>query len=276
MLAEASELEKQLHHPTFPSSGGFFSVNVDTLRNTLILVVAVLLMALLFRSRYNADRPNKLQAGLEFLADYINSLVKDTLGAKPINLAPVAISLFFFLLLANWMGLIPGLKSPTNDLNTAAGLAIMSIFLLHFNSVRVRGPVGYFAHFFSVVTPSWKNPLGALARILFAMLEVIQEVSRPITLTCRLYFNIFAGEFTLALFIYLLGVAAVVIGPIWVGFSLFIGGIQAFIFTMLTIAYIHMGTEVHTDHGDEAPGSVPATSGETARHATHTQEAAAA
>jgi F-type H+-transporting ATPase subunit a len=280
LLADAgttNSLEEQLHHPTWPSSGGFLAVNVDTLRNTLILVALFLVVAVIFRMRYDARRPNKLQVFLEGLVDFVsNYLVKGTLGDKPITIAPMAITLFFFLLFANWLGLIPGFKSPTNDINTAAGLAIMSIFLLHFYSVKVRRPGGYVKHYFSVVTPSWRNPLGAVARILFAVLEFIQEVSRPITLTCRLYFNIFAGEFTLALFIYLLGFGAIIVGPIWIGFSLFIGAIQAFIFTMLTIAYIHMGTEVHDDHADEQHGGAAHADSAGSMHIGSTREPAAA
>jgi len=252
MLPLADELENQLHHPTW--GNGFFAVNVDTLRNTLILVAVLLGIALLVRSQFSEKQPKRTQVVLEGIADFVSTLVRDTLGAKEqsIRLAPLAVSMFFFLLLANWMGLIPGFKSPTNDINTVAGLALFSIGMLHVQSIRWRGFFGYIKHYFSVVTPSWRNPAGALARVLFALLEVIQEVSRPITLTCRLYFNIFAGEFTLALLIVVFGAVAVVIGPIWIGFSLFIGVIQAFIFTMLTIAYIHMGTEVsHASHEEE-------------------------
>jgi F-type H+-transporting ATPase subunit a len=185
--------------------------------------------------------------------------VKDTLGTKPINIGPLAICLFTFLLLANWFGLLPFLffkspylfKSPTNDVNFAFALAIMSIVLLHVYSIRFRTPKGYIKHYFSVVTPRWTGPWG-WTRVLFAFLEVIQELSRPITLSFRLYFNIFVGELMLVLIIVLLGYASVIAGPIWVGFSIFVGAVQAFIFTMLTIAYIAMGTDTaHSDdHGE--------------------------
>jgi F-type H+-transporting ATPase subunit a len=247
-LAEGTtdEITREVYHPTWGS--GFMAINIDTMRNLLIVSALLIVMAVYLRSRLRPDNPGRLQSILEAIIEFINGLIRETLGTKPINIAPLAISLFTFLLVANWIGLIPPFKSPTNDVNVAVFLALLSIVLLHYYSIKFRTFRGYIKHYFSVVTPKWLGPWG-WTRVVFAFLEVIQELSRPITLSFRLYFNIFVGELMLALIIFLLKYFAVVVGPIWVGFSIFIGAIQAFIFTMLTIAYIAMGTEV--SHAEE-------------------------
>ena len=259
---DTKPIEEETVHKTLGS--GFFAINIDTILNLLIVCALLVGLAFLLRRSMRRERPGKLQTVFEMIIDFINGLIKDTLGVKPIRIAPLAISLFVFLLFANWWGLLPFFgfkspyffKSPTNDVNLAVALALMSIVLLHVYSVRFRGGRGYVKHYFSVVEPSWRNPLGALARILFALLEIIQELSRPITLSFRLYFNIFVGELMLVLIIVLLSYAApITFGPVWVLFSLFVGAVQAFIFTMLTIAYIAMGTDTHAEAHAEADGA---------------------
>ena len=263
---DTKPIEEETVHKTIGS--GILAINIDTIINLLIVCGLLVVVAVLLRRRLTSGRPGRFQAVFEVIIEFVNGLIKDTLGAKPIRIAPLAISMFVFLLFANWWGLLPffGLKSPylfkspTNDVNVAFALSVMSICLLHVYSVRFRGGGGYVRHYFSVVEPSWRNPFGALARVLFAFLEVIQEISRPITLSFRLYFNIFVGELMLVLIISLLSYASVItFGPVWVLFSIFVGGVQAFIFTMLTIAYIAMGTE--TAHGDEHADTEAAATG---------------
>ena len=261
---DTAPIQEETVHKTLGS--GITAINIDTIINLLIVSAIIILGALWLRTRIRADRPTRAQSILELIIEFVNGLIKDTLGEKPITIAPLAISLFTFLLVANWFGLIPFLflkspyvfKSPTNDVNFAFALAIMSIVLLHVYSIRFRTFRGYVKHYFSVVEPKW-FPIGWLVRGLFAFLELIQELSRPITLSFRLYFNIFVGELMLVLIIVLLSYAApVTFGPVWVLFSIFVGGVQAFIFTMLTIAYIAMGTEVHdAEHGEHAAGASP-------------------
>jgi len=253
---DTKPIEEETVHKTIGS--GILAINIDTIINLFIVCAIFLAIVLVVRRQLQRDRPGRLQVILEMVIDFVNGLIRDTLGTKPINIGPLAISLFTFLLLANWIGLIPFLffkspyvfKSPTNDINFALALALMSIMLLHVYSVRFRTFRGYIRHYFSVVTPRWFGPWG-WTRVLFAFLELIQEVSRPITLSFRLYFNIFVGELMLVLIITLLSFASVIAGPVWLGFSIFIGAVQAFIFTMLTIAYIAMGTEVAHDNEEE-------------------------
>lgn len=244
MLADALS-DETYTHPTFGT--GLTAINIDTARNTLIVCGLLVLAGVITRFRLGRDKPGGLQNVLEFIVEFVNGLISDTLGRRPIRLAPIAITLFTFILLANLLGLVPTLKSPTNDVNTALALALFAVGLLHFQSVRFRGVGGYVAHYFSVITPRWSNPLGAIARILFGLLEILQEIAKPFTLSFRLYFNIFVGELMLALIVWGLSFVAPLAGAVWVLFSVFVGCVQAFIFTMLTISYIAQSTEVHHD-----------------------------
>lgn len=248
LLASSGTIDVQ--HPTVGS--GLLAINVDTVSNTLIVCGILLLLAFLLRRNLREGRPGRLQNAVESIIDFLDGLIKDTLGSKPIHIAPVAISLFMFILVSNFLGLLPVFKSPTNDINTTIGLALFSIGLLHWYSIKFRRPVGYIKHYFSIVEPRWRGPWG-WTRVVFAFLELIQEVSRPVTLSFRLYFNIFVGELMVALIISLFpAFLAPFPGTVWVLFSIFVGAVQAFIFTMLTIAYIAMGTEVdHAEHEAE-------------------------
>jgi F-type H+-transporting ATPase subunit a len=270
LLASSGEIDVQ--HPTWGK--GLLAINYDTLFNTLIVCGILIALALLLRANLREGRPGRLQNAVESIIDFIHGLIRDTLGERPIRIGPIAISLFMFLLISNLLGLFPILKSPTNDVNTTIGLALFSIGLLHYYSVKFRTPAGYVKHYFSIVSPRWAGPWG-WTRVVFAFLEVIQEVSRPVTLSFRLYFNIFVGELMVALIISLFpAFIAPFPGVVWLLFSIFVGLVQAFIFTMLTIAYIAMGTEVShagEDHDDQAEHGVHA-----AAHSGEPSTAAAA
>ena len=138
-------------------------------------------------------------------------------------LAPFIISLFMFLLVSNWLGLIPGMASPTNDLNTTLGLALLVIVMVHVLGVARKGG-HYIGHFFKP-TP------------IFVIINAIEEIAKPITLSFRLFGNILAGEILIIILLKLMPIWMPVPSVIWLAFSIFIGAVQAFIFTMLSMAY---------------------------------------
>ncbi len=243
MLA-ASVSNEPLVHPLI--GHGFLALNVDTVRNSLIVAAVLIVLGVIVRSQSRAGTPGGLQNLLEYFVDAIRGLLRQTLGDRPIRILPIIITMFAFIFLSNLIGLIPGFKSPTNDVNTTVALSFFAIGLLHVFSVRARGPVGYITHYFSMVG----NPIG---RVLLGILEIFQEFVKPFTLALRLYFNIFVGELLLAVILVLLGPASPLFnGLFWIPFSVFIGLIQAFIFVMLTISYINQGTEVLHDETEDA------------------------
>ena len=214
---------------------GGLTFNADTLFNTAIVCAVLLVVAIVLRSQVQPGVPSRLQNATEMLVQYIGGLTEETLAGRGLTLAPLAITLFTFLLLANLLGLIPTLKSPTNDWNTTLALALMAFVLIQFFSIRARGLLGYLKHLF--LQPP------------FFPLSIIDELAKPVTLSFRLYFNIFVGELMLALIILIVPPwIAWLPGVLWTLFSLFIGVVQAFIFTVLTISYIAVATDVGESH----------------------------
>jgi len=235
-----------LFHPI--AGHGMTAINVDTVRNSLIVAALLIAVGVVVRAQSRPGAPGPLQNLLEYFVDAIRGLVRQTLGDRPIRVLPIVA----FIFICNLIGLVPGLKSPTNDVNTTVALAFFAIGLVQVYSLRARGPLGWIAHFFSMV----RNPGG---RVALGILEVFQEIVKPFTLALRLYFNIFVGELLLAVILVLLGpVSPLFNGLFWIPFSVFIGLIQAFIFFMLTISYLSQGTEVHHDQGEEAGATAAA------------------
>jgi F-type H+-transporting ATPase subunit a len=249
-MLSASVSSEPLVHPLI--GHGLIAINVDTVRNSLVVAALLIAVGALVRAQSRPGEPGALQNLLEYFVAAIRGLVRQTLGDRPIRVLPIIITMFAFIFVSNLIGLIPGFKSPTNDVNTTLALAFFAIGLVHVYSVRARGPVGYIKHFFSMVG----NPGG---RVALGILEIFQEFVKPFTLALRLYFNIFVGELLLAVILVLLGVASPIFnGLFWIPFSVFIGLIQAFIFVMLTISYINQGTDVHSDDTEEAGSTAPA------------------
>jgi F-type H+-transporting ATPase subunit a len=226
-------LEVDVNHPTI--SVGGIDFNADTLGNTIVVCIVLIIVGVIVRQQLQVGLPSPLQNALEALVEYIGNLTEETLAGRGIVLAPLAITLFIFLLVANLLGLIPRLKSPTNDWNTTLGLALMAFVLVQFYSIRKRGFGGYLKHLL------FQPP--------YFPLTVIDELAKPLTLSFRLYFNIFVGELLLALILMLPLPISWLPGGLWATFSTFIGVIQAFIFTVLTVSYIAVATEVEEGHG---------------------------
>lgn len=219
--------------------------NVDTIVMTWIVMALIVLLALYVRSRLDERRPRGAQNVLEFAFEFVTNLVSDSLGIeRTASIGPLAVALFMFILLSNYIGLIPvpvrWWHSATSDLNTTLGLALMVFILVQVMSVRARGGGGYFKHF--------AQPFPALAP-----LTIIEELSKPLTLSFRLFGNIFAGEVLILVFgtllsgSFLIAVLPLVYAVLGIGLGLFVGGVQAFIFTILTVSYIGIAisTEGH-------------------------------
>ena len=233
MTAVVYLAEIDVKHSTIEVGPATF--NADTLFNTALVCALLIGFAVVLRSQLHPGVPRGLQNATEAVVEYLGGLAQSTLAGRDINLVPLAISLFVFLLLANWIGLIPKLKSPTNDWNTTLGLALMTFVLVQFYSIRKRGLGGFLKHLF--LQPP------------YFPLSVIDELAKPVTLSFRLYFNIFVGELLLTLIVILIPPwFAWLPGAVWTLFSLFVGVVQAFIFTVLTVSYVAVATEVPEGH----------------------------
>ena len=194
--------------------------NLDTLIMTWLTMAIVILLAIL-ATRHIELRPRGWQNLLEMAIAGLMDLIEANMGKKGKQVAPIIITLFLFLLVSNELGLVPGFTSPTNDINTTLGLALMIVMIVHVLGVKNKGLGRYVKHFFEPFIP-------------FVIINIVEEVAKPITLSFRLFGNILAGEILLIV----LGMLVPYFVPtLWLGVSVFIGIIQAFIFTILSISY---------------------------------------
>jgi F-type H+-transporting ATPase subunit a len=234
--------------------------NVDTIASTIVAIIAVLALGL-WAARALAKNtddhvPTKVQLIWETVVKEVNTQVEDNLGRVHPYAAPLAISIFFFVLFANWLELLPTelnedthlLPAPTADVNLTYALAAVTMVSVWTYGLRLKGARGYFRHFiepFPVMLP----------------LNILEELIKPVTLALRLFGNIFAGGIMLALIGALIGwsvsdipiggVVGFVFNIVWKLFDMFIGAIQAFIFALLTVLYFAMAGSGHEEHGDE-------------------------
>ncbi|WP_372736473.1 F0F1 ATP synthase subunit A [Nocardioides sp.] len=236
------------HHSEWVLAG--YTVHADTIISTLIAGGAVLLLGLVARRALTRDPddhvPTKVQMIWEAVVGQVNSQVEDNLGRVHPYVAPLGISLFFFILFANWIELFPLrvsdgthlLSVPTADTNLTYALAAVTILSVWTYGIRQKGLKGYLKHFFEPFP------------IMFP-LNLLEELIKPITLALRLFGNIFAGGIMLALItlmpIYVLWMPEI----LWKAFGGAIAVIQAFIFALLTVLYFAMAGAGHGDEHDE-------------------------
>ena len=200
-----------------------FTFNWETLEMTWLTMAIVILIAFL-ATRSLSLVPRGWQMVVELIIGWLHGQIDAMMGKSGRFLAPFIVSLFMFLLVGNWIGLVPTLSSPTNDLNTTLALALTVIVMVHFLGVYKKG-FHYLAHFFQP-TP------------VFVVINIIEEIAKPITLACRLFGNILAGEILIVVLLMLMPIWMPIPAVCWLAFSIFIGGVQAVIFTMLSMAYL--------------------------------------
>lgn len=224
----ADDITPGLHH-TATLFGLTF--NIDTIFSTVVAGGIVVGLGLWVAKKVSAKSPSRTQLAFETITDQVESQVEGTLGIKTAPfVVPLAMALFLFILVANWLSVIPTPGHPeflppaAADVNMTLALALIVILAMHFTGVRRKGVRRYYGHMFK---PHW---------ILFPI-NLIEELAKPVTLALRLFGNIFSGTIMISLIalfpFYILWAP----NAIWKTFDLFIGAIQAFIFALLTVLY---------------------------------------
>ena len=217
------------HHITWNVFG--LTWNVDTILSTLVAGVIVIGLGFAMRRRLNARKPTGLQLFFETVTGWVERQVEETMGIRTAPfVVPLATTLFVFLLVANWLSLLPTghhpeyLPPPAADVNLTYALALLVIVWMYVTGIRNRGFRNYFHHL--------TQPYPAMLPI-----NLIEEIARPITLALRLFGNMFSGVIMVSLIA--LFPAYILWAPeiVWKLFEMFIGLIQAFIFALLTILY---------------------------------------
>ncbi len=245
-------------HPTVSlGCGTFCTFNYDSLISSAIAVLLTLVIAFWIRSQLRSGTPGKVQAVFEWGYDLLRGLVKENVSEDALFIVPLAMTLFLYILIANYIELLPLAIFPNDvvhganaDLNQTLAMGLIVILVVQYYSVRVLGWRGYLRRF----TKPFELPLPA--RIAYIPLNVLEELVKPVTLSLRLFGNIFAGAVMISLIasiglLYLpavQNVPTIIVGSVllavWKAFDvLFIGFIQAFIFMLLTVIYFGMGRE---------------------------------
>ena len=200
------------------------AVNMDTIYMTWITAAIVFILIRLAVAK-PALVPGGVQNAVEMVVETLCDQFRGTLGPDYRKAVYMLLTLFFVVFVGNELGLLPTphlLVSPTNDLNTTLGMAIGASVITHLLYVRNRGVGNYVKHWFQPFAP-------------FVIINIIEEIAKPLTLAMRLFGNILAGEILLEV---LQNLVPFGVPIIWLVFSLVIGLIQAFIFTILVTAYL--------------------------------------
>jgi F-type H+-transporting ATPase subunit a len=214
---------------------------------TLLIVVFVTVLCLVMRSRLSVEHPGKFQILLEDGVMAVAGLLEEWIGPDGRRYLPLIATLGLFILLGNYAGLIPGLAAPTANINVTVGCAVTTWVYYHYQGFRKQGVVNYVKHFaVPPGAPVWMAPM-------MLIIEVISHSSRLLSLSLRLFGNIFGEE----LVIVILGSIVPFIIPLPMMFlGLITGGLQAFIFVLLSIIYLQAAVAVeheHDEHGHDAP-----------------------
>jgi F-type H+-transporting ATPase subunit a len=241
-------------HPAISLCGSAFcNLDIDSLISSGIAIAFTLAVAFAIRYRLTHGVPGKFQMVFEFLLDFARRQVAETVGPTARFVVPLASTIALYILLANWLdflplGVVPNLIPANSDLNQTAAMAILVIVMVEWYAIRERGLAGYFKHY------TRPTDMGLIWRVAFTPLNIIEEIAKPVTLSLRLFGNIFAGVVMVYLISTLIPTflpspvlgAAVSAGvlAVWKIFDVgFIGAIQAFIFFLLTIIYFGMARE---------------------------------
>lgn len=191
----------------------------------LVALVIVVVFALL-RPRLSAERPGALQQCFEAIYQFLGNTAEEVVGPHARRYLGYFGTIFIFILFSNLLGIIPTFESPTMFAAVPLGCALATFFYYNVMGFREQGAGRYVKHF--------AGPMPLLAPLMVPI-ELISHLSRPLSLTIRLYANMYAGEQVTLAFI---GMVPLVIPVAFMGLHIFVAFLQAFVFTLLTMVYV--------------------------------------
>lgn len=227
----------------------------------LVIITMLIIVARTLTVRPKAGIMQLVEAGADFITDLVEGAFDDKSRGR--KYVPFFVTVFFFILLNNWFGLIPGvgeafhrgdnpiLRPFTADLNGTFAIGIITMAYVYYSSVRESGGIkNYFKHFF-IGSPL--NPL----YLIIGLLEMLTDLTRVFSLSLRLFLNVTIGEIVIAVFSYLGHVAAPLTALPFTLIELFIGALQAYIFTVLALMYLAIAVNHAGEHHDEVTDHDP-------------------
>lgn len=264
MAAEehSSSIASHLHYWTYvvDEKNPFMQIHLDTMLVSIVVAACLVIFSMRVGSRLTEGTPSGAQNFMESVVDFINQTVKDNFPVHNPLIAPLAMTVFIFIFLINTLDILPSYllgniahlfgvahfrPVPTNDLNLPAAMAVSVFVLVVYYEFKLKP-----AHFikellFEPFANLIPKPFGYLIVPLNLVLKLVEEIAKPLSLSFRLFGNMFAGEVIFLLISFLLlggGVAGMFFGFFvglgWSLFHLFIGLLQAFIFMILTVVYL--------------------------------------
>jgi F-type H+-transporting ATPase subunit a len=194
----------------------------------LLIAAGLIVFFLLVRATLSVERANPAQHIAEMIHEFIGGQAEQVIGHGYQRFQAYVTCIFLFVLLNNLSGLIPGITAPTTSIMVTLGLAVPTFLYYNFYGVREQGPVGYFKHFCGPIW--WMAPL-------LLPIEIVSHLARVMSLSVRLYANMFAGDLVTLVFFSLIPIG---IPVIFLGLHLFVSLIQAFVFMLLTMIYLSL------------------------------------
>jgi len=199
-----------------------------------IVILLIILLALLLRRGLRQpveEKPTRTQAALDGLVDLLKKQLADNFASERLAtmMFPFISTLFLYVLLSNWLSVVPYLSSPTQDLNITFGLALLVFLMSHILAVRHKGARRWLKGFL--------EPYAFMLPI-----NLVGEIAKPLSHAFRLFGNVLAGTFLVT--VIMVKFAPIIVPPVLnIFFGLFFGAIQAFVFAILAVAYINVAVE---------------------------------
>jgi len=192
----------------------------------IVVAAIMIVLFLILRSRLSVDKPGKLQHVFELIHGFVVESAEDQVGHDAHHHVVIFETLFIFLLLANLIGIIPGFISPTQVVYVPAGCAVLAFLYYNYIGLKKNGPLKYGKHFL--------GPIPVMAPLMIPI-EIISHFARPLSLTIRLFANMYAGERVTLVF---LSLTYLIAPAIFMGLHVFVSVLQAYIFMLLTMMYV--------------------------------------
>ena len=243
-----------IHHLTPLSIGeGFWSFHLDTLFFSIVVGAVLIFVFKTAAAKATSGVPGPLQNFVEMIVEFVDTQVKDSFHSRSPLIAPLALTIFVWVFLMNFMDLfpvdlLPGLASlmgidylrvvPSTDLNATFAMSISVFVLIIFYSVKVKGFIGFGKELLFTPFGPWLMPFNLL-------LKLVEELAKPISLGLRLFGNLYAGELIFILIALLPWYIQPLLSLPWAIFHILIITLQAFIFMVLTIVYLSLAHEDH-------------------------------
>jgi F-type H+-transporting ATPase subunit a len=221
----------QPKHPETPISNSFAM--------ELLVVLLLTIFFIAVRTRLSVERPGGLQHTMEGINGFVGNMADEVVGHHGQKYVPYLVTLGMFILACNLIGLVPGLESPTGVTVVPLGCALVTWFYYHYQGLKTNGPVGYFKHFIGPQDKEMPLVMRVLLPILLFPIEIFSHLARIMSLTIRLFANMFAGEMVTLVFFSLLPLG---IPVLFEGLHIGVSFIQTYIFILLACVYLGEAT----------------------------------